>query len=196
MKTRITEMFGIEHPIIQGGMHYVGFAEMAAALEAVDGYRIAADRLRFQAVPHAGAFVDHLDAGVLEEWQHLRGIVARRFHDFHAALDDDTHQSGIVGRVDRGQEGQVHTERLVGHVLAARDLVGELFRRALRETGDNAETTRIGHRRCHLGKADIMHAALDDRVLDTEHLGNAGLHGPALLSRACGEPVSAGGSEV
>ena len=32
MKTRITEMFGIEHPIMQGGMHYVGFAEMAAAV--------------------------------------------------------------------------------------------------------------------------------------------------------------------
>ena len=32
IKTKITEMFGIEHPIIQGGMHYVGFAEMAAAV--------------------------------------------------------------------------------------------------------------------------------------------------------------------
>jgi nitronate monooxygenase len=31
MKTRITELFGIEHPIIQGGMHYVGYAELAAA---------------------------------------------------------------------------------------------------------------------------------------------------------------------
>ncbi|NCF69496.1 MAG: nitronate monooxygenase [Chloroflexi bacterium] len=31
MKTRITELFNIEHPVIQGGMHYVGFAEMAAA---------------------------------------------------------------------------------------------------------------------------------------------------------------------
>ena len=29
IKTKITEMFEIEHPIIQGGMHYVGFAEMA-----------------------------------------------------------------------------------------------------------------------------------------------------------------------
>jgi NAD(P)H-dependent flavin oxidoreductase YrpB (nitropropane dioxygenase family) len=29
VKTAITEMFGIEHPIIQGGMHYVGFAELA-----------------------------------------------------------------------------------------------------------------------------------------------------------------------
>ncbi|WP_228129498.1 hypothetical protein, partial [Acinetobacter baumannii] len=29
MKTKITELFEIEHPIIQGGMHYVGFAELA-----------------------------------------------------------------------------------------------------------------------------------------------------------------------
>ena len=32
MKTKITELFGIEHPIIQGGMHHVGFAELAAAV--------------------------------------------------------------------------------------------------------------------------------------------------------------------
>ncbi|GAA5236754.1 nitronate monooxygenase family protein [Verticiella sediminum] len=32
MKTRITELFGIEHPIIQGGMHHVGLAELASAV--------------------------------------------------------------------------------------------------------------------------------------------------------------------
>ena len=32
MKTRITELLGIQHPIIQGGMHYVGLAELAAAV--------------------------------------------------------------------------------------------------------------------------------------------------------------------
>lgn len=37
MKTRITELFGINHPIIQGGMHYVGFAEMAAAVASAGG---------------------------------------------------------------------------------------------------------------------------------------------------------------
>src|SRR5947209_5599798 len=37
MKTRITEMFGIEHPIIQGGMHFVGFAELAAAVSNAGG---------------------------------------------------------------------------------------------------------------------------------------------------------------
>lgn len=37
MKTVITEMFGIQHPIIQGGMHFVGFAELAAAVSNAGG---------------------------------------------------------------------------------------------------------------------------------------------------------------
>jgi NADH:quinone reductase (non-electrogenic) len=37
MRTRITELFEIEHPIIQGGMHYVGFAELAAAVSNAGG---------------------------------------------------------------------------------------------------------------------------------------------------------------
>ena len=40
MKTRITELFGIRHPIIQGGMHYVGLAEMAAAVSNAGGLGI------------------------------------------------------------------------------------------------------------------------------------------------------------
>ncbi len=37
MKTRITELFGIEHPVLQGGMHFVGFAELAAAVSNAGG---------------------------------------------------------------------------------------------------------------------------------------------------------------
>jgi NADH:quinone reductase (non-electrogenic) len=40
MKTAITELFAIEHPIIQGGMHYVGFAELAAAVSNAGGLGI------------------------------------------------------------------------------------------------------------------------------------------------------------
>ncbi len=40
MKTKITELFNIQHPIIQGGMHYVGFAEMAAAVSNAGGLGI------------------------------------------------------------------------------------------------------------------------------------------------------------
>ena len=40
MRTRITELFGIKHPIIQGGMHQVGYAEMAAAVPNAGGLGI------------------------------------------------------------------------------------------------------------------------------------------------------------
>ena len=40
MKTRITELFGIRHPILQGGMHFVGFAELAAAVSNAGGLGI------------------------------------------------------------------------------------------------------------------------------------------------------------
>jgi nitronate monooxygenase len=40
VKTAITEMFSIAHPIIQGGMHYVGFAELASAVSNAGGLGI------------------------------------------------------------------------------------------------------------------------------------------------------------
>jgi NAD(P)H-dependent flavin oxidoreductase YrpB (nitropropane dioxygenase family) len=40
MKTRITELFNIQHPIIQGGMHYVGYAELASAVSNAGGLGI------------------------------------------------------------------------------------------------------------------------------------------------------------
>lgn len=40
MKTRITELFQIQHPIIQGGMHHVGYAELAAAVSNAGGLGI------------------------------------------------------------------------------------------------------------------------------------------------------------
>src|SRR6186713_3365279 len=40
VQTAITEMFGIEHPIIQGGMHFVGRAELASAVSNAGGLGI------------------------------------------------------------------------------------------------------------------------------------------------------------
>lgn len=37
MKTRITDLFGIRYPILQGGMHYVGYAELASAVSNAGG---------------------------------------------------------------------------------------------------------------------------------------------------------------
>jgi len=40
IKTRFTELFGIEHPIVQGGMMWVGYAELAAAVSNAGGLGI------------------------------------------------------------------------------------------------------------------------------------------------------------
>jgi nitronate monooxygenase len=40
IKTRVTEMLGIEHPIVQGGMMWVGTAEMASAVSNAGGLGI------------------------------------------------------------------------------------------------------------------------------------------------------------
>jgi len=52
IKTALTEMLGIEHPIIQGGMHYVGYAEMAAAVSNAGGLGIVTALTLAQ--PHLG----------------------------------------------------------------------------------------------------------------------------------------------
>ena len=40
MKTQITEMLGIEYPIVQGGMQWVGRAELASAVSNAGGLGI------------------------------------------------------------------------------------------------------------------------------------------------------------
>jgi NADH:quinone reductase (non-electrogenic) len=38
-RTRFTELFGVGHPIVQGGMMWVGRAELAAAVSNAGGLR-------------------------------------------------------------------------------------------------------------------------------------------------------------
>ena len=76
---------------------------------------------------------------------------------------------------------EVHAKWPVRHCLGRGNFsIEQVWRH--RATGDHAETARIrdggGERR----EADIMHAALHDRVLHAEHFGDAGLHG---LSSDC-----------
>ena len=40
MRTRITELLGIRYPIVQGGMHFVGLAELASAVSNAGGLGI------------------------------------------------------------------------------------------------------------------------------------------------------------
>ncbi len=57
MKTRITELFGIKHPIIQGGMHHVGYAKLAAAVSNAGGLGI----ITALTQPNAKALASEID---------------------------------------------------------------------------------------------------------------------------------------
>ena len=138
---------------------------------------------------HRRTFVDHLDPGIVERRQDLRRIVPRCLDHLDPTVDDRLDHPGIVGRIDDRQEGKVHAERLVGHVATPCDLVRKIGRRFLRQPGDDPEATCIRNRCRHFGKTDKMHAALDDRMFDAEHLGDACLHGRILFGAYLGSTV-------
>lgn len=67
MKTRITELLGIEHPVVQGGMQWVGLAELAAAVSNAGGLGILTGLT--QPTPEA----------LLQEIERCRGMTDRPF---------------------------------------------------------------------------------------------------------------------
>ena len=123
-----------------------------------------------------GAFVDHLDAGSVERGKHLDRIVAGGFDDLDAAFDDCLDHAFVIGGIDHGQKGQVYAERLVGHLAAFGDFIGQCCCSRLGQRGNDAQSAGVGHRSGEFGKPYIMHAALDDRMFDTEKLCNACFH--------------------
>ena len=68
--------------------------------------------------------------------------------------------------------------------LAAGDLVREVGGRLLGKPGNNPEAAGIGYGRRQFREADVVHAALDNGMLDAEHLGDASLH--AVVQSECG----------
>lgn len=67
MKTRVTELFGIEYPIIQGGMMWVGTADLAAAVSNAGGLGIIT------------ALTLPTPADLLQEIARCRGMTSRPF---------------------------------------------------------------------------------------------------------------------
>ncbi len=57
IRTRITEMLGIEHPVVQGGMQWVGVAELASAVSNAGGLGI----LTGLTQPNAGALAAEIE---------------------------------------------------------------------------------------------------------------------------------------
>ena len=119
----------------------------------------------------AGAFVHDHDAVFLEFRDVLLRLVAGGLDDLDAALDDGLAIFRVGRRLDRGKNGQIDAERLVGQAAAARDLLHEVLGRRLRQCGDEAERAGVGDRRDQLGASHPLHSALHDRVFDAHELG-------------------------
>src|SRR5258708_35541745 len=93
---------------------------MARALKAVDRDRVDPYALRRQRVADAGAFVHNHDAVLLEFVDVSLRLVAGRLDDLDAPLDDVVARFPAGRRLDRGEDGEIDAERLVGQAAAAR----------------------------------------------------------------------------
>src|SRR3954453_23667665 len=149
----------------------VVLAGMTGAFEPVDRDGVDAHALGREPVTDAGAFVHDLDAVLPELVDVLLRLVAGSFDHLDAALDDSGAIFGIRGRLDWGEDGEVDAKRLVGEIAAAGDLLPEVLRCRLGQRRDEAERAGIGDGGDQLGAPDPLHAALDDRVLDSDELG-------------------------
>jgi hypothetical protein len=58
-----------------------------------------------------------------------------------------------------------------------RDFLRQQIRRLLGQSGDDAETARIRDCGGQFRKADVMHAALHNRMLDAEQFSDGCFHG-------------------
>jgi hypothetical protein len=99
--------------------------------------------------------VHDLDAVLLEFGDVFLRLVAGGLDDLDAALDDGLAVFRVRRRLDRGKDGEVDAERLVGQAAAARDFLGEVFRRRLRQRGDEAERAGIGDGRTSSARRPI-----------------------------------------
>ena len=102
-------------------------------------------------------------------------LVAGGLHDLDAALDDGLAVFRVRRRLDRGKNGQIDAERLVGQAAAACDFFRQILGRRLRQRGDKAERAGIGDRGHQFGASHPLHAALHDRVFDPDERGKSGL---------------------
>ena len=120
--------------------------------------------------------MNDFDVVFFENWQPFRRVVPSGFNRLHTAVDDDLNVFCIWGRCNGWKESQIHAERLVCQFLAFRNFFGQIFWCSLRERCDDAQTTCIGNGRCQLSKANKVHAALNDRVLNVEEFCDSSFH--------------------
>lgn len=146
---------------------------MSGAFEAVDADGVDPDPLGLEGMPNGHGLVDDLHPGRLEGGHVRFRVGACGFDDRDPALDNRVAVLVVGHRIHRRQDGEVDAERLVGEVAHPADLRGQRLGGRLRQGGEEAERSGLGHGRDEFGLAHGRHAAADDRVVDSEDVGEA-----------------------
>jgi hypothetical protein len=114
----------------------VVLADVAGALEAVDGEEVHAQLHGGLGVPDGRALVQDDRVGLLQLRDHGAGVVAGCLDDLDALVDDYLCVGGVVWGHEGWEEGQVHAEGVLGHGSASANLFAEVFGGGLRECSE------------------------------------------------------------
>jgi hypothetical protein len=118
----------------------VCLADVASALEAVDGEEVDAEldgRLR---VADRGALVQDRGAGGLQLLDDRPGAVAGCLDNVDLLLDNDAGVGGVVWGYHGGEKSEVDAEGVLGHGAAAADFFAQVFGRGL---GEGCQLRRV-----------------------------------------------------
>lgn len=140
----------------------VAFADVAGALEAVNGEEVDAELDGAQGVADGGALVQDNDAGLLELRDDGARRVTGRLDNLDALVDDGLRVGGVVGGHHGGQQRHVDGKGLLGEGSASADFVAQRSGRGEDEGCDDAEATGVGDGSGQVGGTNMHHAALDD----------------------------------
>lgn len=101
--------------------------DMTGTLEAVDREEVHAELDGGLSVADGRALVQDDGAGLLQLGDDGARIVASSLDDLDSFIDDDLGVGTVVGGNHGGEEGQVHTEGVLGHGATSADFFAEVF---------------------------------------------------------------------
>ncbi|MNR07048.1 hypothetical protein D3C85_1231490 [compost metagenome] len=175
---RQADLFQRESAVDESGQR-IG-AGMAALLAADQRDGIDAQARRALGVAHAGALVHQQAAAAMDGLDERFGRIAGTLEMPHAFrqrhLDPARH---LRVRARTARQRQVDAEGPAARERAALAQVGaEVIERVEGTGGDEAHRAGVDYRRDDVRLAQVVHAAQQDRMMDTEQFGDSGAKDP------------------
>ncbi|MBM2831899.1 MAG: hypothetical protein HW414_951 [Dehalococcoidia bacterium] len=153
--------------------HAVG-ARVSPRFEAHDGDGIHAQPLGGEGVPYSGYLVKELSASVSYLLQVGFRAAPGGLDDLHSFLQGHGEVLPVVHLAGGGKEGDVDPEGPGGEVPRLPDLLPQLLAVGEGQSGQDAQSTRVGDGGHQLRSGEPLHGPLQDGMLDAQQLGDTG----------------------